>query len=646
MAALLLLAAATTAPATASGCGGLPTARWTAPPAHTPTDRQVSVADGPTAGNGMLGIVTAPHRESWPLSPPNATALARQTVWIGSNSFWSANTYGADDAGASWVPPGGGPSIHCEVPYGMLAAGGVTVDFTVGPRAGEPGASYRATQDLCHATISTTVSSGSAGGAFHLSSVVLADDNVVLTNLSCATGCSAASAVVVDLWTHKGTAPFDQPTCGPDNMPRGGYVLPTSASVAAGSFGLVTRASAADGVNSAVLAPCGEYINDATQNFTLSSTGGGIALLDGRCLVRAGKSTAKGATGDKITVASCAHGGESSSTETSTAERWTLQKDGRLTSSQDGHCLSQVPGGAVYLEVVPCAPNSTIWRFQPSASSRSSAATGAAGAVSGGVLLAPSGQCLTPVEPSWIDDTALAMALVDAKSGQVLPSTPALVAVDDRRVRATVQLEPGQTITVVVASLTSFDVHGAAFASDPLRARRLARQHSSSSSIDPAVINATLSLLNSTVSRLGEDAPDEPVLEAHHRSWREFWNASSINITSSSSSSDYSLADLEGDPLDGPLALLEANYYGSQYILQSAGRILGTGHSGRDYPSVVGASSLFGPFATSDYLGWYDHCLLLFSTSHECIAIAHAWSNSCACVSAAQEQRRDLELQR
>ena len=65
----------------------------------------------------------------------------------------------------------------------------------------------------------------------------------------------------------------------------------------------------------------------------------------------------------------------------------------------DGRCLSQVPGGAVYLEVAACVPNSTIWRFQPEGS----------GAGSAGVLLAPSGQCLTAVEPSWIDDTALAM---------------------------------------------------------------------------------------------------------------------------------------------------------------------------------------------------------------------------------------------
>ena len=180
-------------------------------------------------------------------------------------------------------------------------------------------------------------------------------------------------------------------------------------------------------------------------------------------------------------------------------------------------------------------------------------------------------------------------ALVDAESGELIAKTPPLV-IDDTRIRATVHLSPGQTITVVVASLTSYDVHADAFATDPLRAKRV-----SSGVSDPAVASATLSLLNSTVARLSQHK--ESIIEAHRRSWREFWNASKITIASPSASSDT-------DGLDAPLALLEANYYGSQYILQSAGRIMGTGSSGRIYPSVLGVSSLFGPFSTSDYIGW------------------------------------------
>ena len=223
-------------------------AAWSQPPRRTPTTAQVSVADGPLAGNGMLGVVTAPHAEAYPPSPLNATALGRETLWIGSNSFWSANTYGADEAGAAWVPPSGGPFPHCEVPYGMLGVGGVTVDFAAGPKAGE-GGSYSALQDLCRASISSTVSSSGGGPAFTLSTVVLADDNAILTNVSCA-GCSAPTAVTVELWVPKGKAPFDQATCGPDNMPRGAYILPTSARAADGGAALVTRASAADGINS------------------------------------------------------------------------------------------------------------------------------------------------------------------------------------------------------------------------------------------------------------------------------------------------------------------------------------------------------------------------------------------------------------
>eukprot|EP01052_Picozoa_sp_SAG31_P019974 SAG31_NODE_1481_length_8176_cov_3.282531_3_plen_261_part_00 len=196
------------------------------------------MADGPIAGNGLLGVVTAPHRESWPSSPANDTALgrqvrcgidvvphvqlstqqhgqrtpcadisrrARQTLWIGSNSFWSANTYGADEAGAPWVKPSSGPFPHCEVPYGMLGVGGLTVDFTAGPTADERGVRYSATQELCSAQISSTVERSRAQESFQLRTIVLSDDNAILTNISCS-GCTMESTVTVDLWMHKGFA--------------------------------------------------------------------------------------------------------------------------------------------------------------------------------------------------------------------------------------------------------------------------------------------------------------------------------------------------------------------------------------------------------------------------------------------------------
>ena len=198
---------------------------WNAPPLHTPTTKQVSVADGPLAGNGVLGITTAPHRDSWPSSPPNETRYGRQTLWIGSNTFWSANTYGADEAGAAWVPPSGGPFPHCEVPYSMLGIGGLTIDFVDAPPAATGG--FAARQDLCSAIVSSNVTRATGPEIYAITSYVAADDNIIATNISCY-GCNKTTTVSIEVWIHKGRPdePFDQATCGPDNMPRGGaYIL-------------------------------------------------------------------------------------------------------------------------------------------------------------------------------------------------------------------------------------------------------------------------------------------------------------------------------------------------------------------------------------------------------------------------------------
>ena len=122
--------------------------------------------DGPLAGNGVLGVVTAPHRGSWPLSPANETDNRVQTLWIGSNTFWSANTYGADGSGPGPGPsqPSGAPFPHCEVPYGQLSLGGITVQFHTppGPLA------YTASQSLCNGTISSTVAPPGPGAAAYV----------------------------------------------------------------------------------------------------------------------------------------------------------------------------------------------------------------------------------------------------------------------------------------------------------------------------------------------------------------------------------------------------------------------------------------------------------------------------------------------
>ena len=91
--------------------------RWNAPPQQTPSSKQVSVVDAPLLGNGDLGITTAPHRESYPLS--STSTPANQTFWVGKNDFWSAAT----------VIDGTVEDLHCQLPYTILSIGGVTISF-------------------------------------------------------------------------------------------------------------------------------------------------------------------------------------------------------------------------------------------------------------------------------------------------------------------------------------------------------------------------------------------------------------------------------------------------------------------------------------------------------------------------------------
>eukprot|EP01052_Picozoa_sp_SAG31_P019973 SAG31_NODE_1481_length_8176_cov_3.282531_2_plen_357_part_00 len=355
----------------------------------------------------------------------------------------------------------------------------------------------------------------------------------------------------------------------------------------------MTRASAIDGVNSAVLAPCGPHVNDAVQNFTVDRSTGAVSLLGrpGFCFVRAGKSTANGATGDKTTIASC-------NFTRSADKSWVLRRNGNLVSGRDGHCVSRVPG-TVYLEVVPCTPDSTLWTFHANQHGEFPSSS---------PMVASDGSCLTAVEQSWIDDAVMAIAVTDIDSSAGVPVAEFHV-VDKTRVRAITRLQPGQTLTVTTASLTSFDVHGLAFSKDPLRAQRVA-----SNDVDAAVIDATLALLNITVSRLKAGKPEVNPFLAHQRHWDMFWNASTIDITTKAAAE----TDQWATGLNDALTLLEANYFGSQYILQSAGRSIGQGYSGRTYQKLIGVSSLFGPFVTGDYIGWNGDITLNYNAGSNC----------------------------
>ena len=157
------------------------------------------------------------------------------------------------------------------------------------------------------------------------------------------------------------------------------------------------------------------------------------------------------------------------------------------------------------------------------------------------------------------------------------------------------------------------------------------------------------------------------IMAAHKQLWSAFWASSSVDITLNATAGSGDGSG-DGDGVGADLALLEANYYGSQsvthpllsfwegtrlfgracpqhfptfcvecsfifgspglfrvgmprYLLQSAGRSVGSGHS-RHYPSVLGASSLFGPFSTGDYIGWNGDVTLNYNAESPFYGVA------------------------
>jgi hypothetical protein len=459
----------------------------------------------------------------------------------------------------------------------MLGIGGLTVNFDDAP----PGVTgkFAARQDLCTAVISTNVTSV-AGEIFGISSFVAADDNVLITNVSC-TNKADVCKLSVEVWVLKGKAdePFDQATCGPDNMPRGGYILPTSAAVnSEAGAAVLSRSSAIDGVNSAILAPCAPHVNDATQNVTLDKAGY-IKLHDGRCLVRVGESTARGAKGgDKTTIGPCLD-------HTKSGTLWALNSNGTITGSQGG-CLTKVTGNGPYLTVLPCTSSSQLWDFIPATTVTMPLKDTEQQGKSGILVRRGDGTaCLTLVEQSFVTDVAVATKILDPANGSPLPSA-SMVVLDDTRVKLSFTLEPGQVATVLTAALTSFDVHGASFSQYPLRDARVL-----SGKVDTEIIDAALALVETSAKRHGQ------IFSAHKEIWADAWNSSSVNISTAGS----------GSKLGAALDILEANYYGSQYVLQIAGRSIGQGFSNRSYPELIGATSLFGPFNTGGAAGCCMH---------------------------------------
>lgn len=570
----------------------------------------------------------------------------------------------------------------------------------VGPK-GAAGVGYKATQDLCTASTRSTVTvvqngstSWAAGGDgddgdiwrsqhdfaqpvdINIGAIVAADDNAVVINISYGVtgtswskraGTTAVATGKVKLWTTKGdpALPFDQATCGPDNMPRGGYILPTTATVAAdGKSVIVTRSSAVSGVNSAVVAPCAPYVNDGVQNVTLNTSSRSLTLADGRCIVRVADAGA-----EKTTVGAC--------NAADPATQWLFHSGaGRITSAVDGSCLAvggsgsgsgRLPttAGGPYLRAGPCGTHeaSNQWSFLPSTSSSIAPARGAGSGMgaaalqpdqhrvaqqlqNGTLLFSPGGGsnlggagthgCFTAVEPSFVHDAAMVMRLVDPATGEAPSNTVASVDGSERAAEFQFDAVAGQTVVAVVSALTTFDVYGLSFPNNPLASRK----------VDAGVIAAAVSVADATALRIkgGE------LWQTHAALWQTFWNSSSIDIASGTTpvsdsasapaDNGTSTANESGDrsnstavgsdaraaqrggagraneshatpatnstlDADTALKLLEANYYGSQYILASAGRVIGSAGHSRAYPTPPGgAATLFGPFSTGDYIGW------------------------------------------
>ena len=279
-----------------------------------------------------------------------------------------------------------------------------------------------------------------------------------------------------------------------------------------GSKATVTRSSARDGVNSAVLARCSPFVNDATQNFTLNRVTAEVAVHDSRCLLVAGNSTAAGATGSKTTLGPCPVGPETAGPGGG-GGKWTLNGDGTLsvsagTAAGGGKsCLVVVTPPTAptaltgpYTELLPCSVSSTKWRFVLDAAAATAHATdaggeGSAAAVAGTLVVAgepapPSaatpllsspktaasdtttaGLCLTAVEPSFVMDVAATMQISDAATDAAVPGAVWEV-LDDRTTRVSFSLQPGQTVAVMTSVMTSFDTHGPDFAQEPLVSAR------------------------------------------------------------------------------------------------------------------------------------------------------------------------------
>ena len=320
--------------------------RWSAPPQQTPSSKQVSVVDAPLLGNGDLGITTAPHRDSYPLS--STSTPANQTFWVGKNDFWSAAT----------VIDGTVEDLHCQLPYTILSIGGVTLSFP----SVQSTSSYAATQNLSSARITTTTI-GSDGRVLGTEGFVSANSNVLSLHITCDQGgCGddgKEEIVTVKLWATKGdvSAPQDQMNCG-GTMPRHGYIFPTNSGVSKiknvpkGVW--VTRDSVPSVANSCVLTTCRDNVNDGFQLFSLDNVTGQITLKDGRRLHTIQETDTK-----KIRITARACG-----TPEKKQEKWVLTKGQLvLVSNRSSSTCLEVTEAAPHAHLIFCNSSVSKWTF-------------------------------------------------------------------------------------------------------------------------------------------------------------------------------------------------------------------------------------------------------------------------------------------
>ena len=155
------------------------TQRWEKPPTGVPSGRGL---DGPLAGNGDMGVV---------LSGGDGIV----TLYTGKNDFW----------GIKDIPGGGCPYTIMSGAWLQLSLPGKLTDDTVADAGGWSG-----TQDIQNARVNATTSSPS-GATLHTSTIIAANSNVMLTQITASITCNITVELTMSLASYEGFPTFPLP---------------------------------------------------------------------------------------------------------------------------------------------------------------------------------------------------------------------------------------------------------------------------------------------------------------------------------------------------------------------------------------------------------------------------------------------------